>query len=99
MTKNADGFAGMIFDDFAQARLDARAELGAAFAVGRDAAFDVVEPFVREQVEFFANLLPVQSRPVAKINFAQAREKLFARGAPFFKNGASVCWTRFIGLA
>ncbi len=53
----------------------------AAFAVRRDAALDVVQPFVCEQVEFFADLLPVQTRPVAEIHFAQIRENGLRRRA------------------
>ena len=45
----------------------------AVFAVGREAALDVIEPFVGIEVELPANHLPVQARPVAKVDFTKRR--------------------------
>jgi hypothetical protein len=52
--------------------------------LGTDAALDLVEPFVRVKAEFFAHLVPVQSRPVAEIHFAEPG-RMVCVGAPFFK--------------
>jgi len=79
MAENADGLAGMVFYDFTKARLDARAELRAAFAIWRKAALDVVEPLGRVEVEPLANLLPVQARPVAEINFTESGQNRLRR--------------------
>ena len=98
VTKNRGRPARMPPDDFKQARLDPGAELNARFAVGHRAQLDFVQPVVRMNAEFFAHFLPVKSVQSPKSTSRNPGRKVGA-GAPFLSSGASVCWTRFIGLA
>src|SRR5580692_8184927 len=74
MTKNRNVLAGMLLDDFAEARFYAGAENIAALTVGHAMVLDLFEPFVRGETEFLLHAFPAKTAPVAEVNFAQSRE-------------------------
>ena len=86
----------MIFRDGAQARLHAGAEDFAAFAVRRAGLFNLVQPLVHRKVEAVPHGGPIQTRPIAEINFAQIRHhRLFVRAG--FERGRQRLLNAFHG--
>ena len=58
----------MLPDDFKQARLDTVSELKSGFAIGDGAAFNFIQPVIRMDAEFFLDLKPIVTRPIAEIH-------------------------------
>ena len=98
MAEDRDILSGMILDDLAQARFHAGAENLAALAIGHAMMMNLVEPFVRGETKFFLHPFPAEAAPIAEINLPQSL-RIFCLCVPALSVGASVCCTRFIGLA
>ena len=80
--RDADCFASVTLDNFADTRFDARSELSARFTVDDRAAFDVIEPVGSLSAEFFEHSFKSVTGPVAEIDFAQVvHDDLLGRGA------------------
>ncbi len=100
--KSRDILAGMLAEDFTQARFHARAKRLAAFAIGRAGMFGEPVPARRIQENRIFPALPssAEAGPIAEIHLAQVGENRLHMAKAFsFNVGASVCCTRFIGLA
>jgi hypothetical protein len=98
VTEEGHLLAGMVGQNAIQAGLDSIAKRLATFRIGNPAAFQVIQPGKALTPNFsctWSQRSPVQSPK----STSRKSGRMTGFGAPLTNIGASVCWTRFIGLA